>query len=196
MTRRAVGRHGDSLGAARHGNLRRHGSGLQIDDGDERVVLVRRIDLGPVGQDPDPVRGALGVDGLRHLARLRVEDEQLAIEIAGDVNHPVGSNLNPVRRAIRGDVDRADDLGRIHVDDQHLVARIRISVEDAVAVERHVGGLSIRGQHEVVRLGRHLNARPFLEGDRVEEADVAAHFIDEQQPASARRVIGIGHQRS
>ena len=71
---------------------------------------------------------SLRVDRLRDLARLWIDDEQLVIEIAGDVDRAVGSDLNPVRRAIRASVDRASHFGRVHVDDGDFMARIRIAV--------------------------------------------------------------------
>ena len=86
-------------------------------------------------------------------------------------------------------------LGCIHVDNDDLMTRIRVAVEDAVAVERHVGCFPVSREHEVVRLRGDRDARPLFERRRIEEADVAPQLVDQQEPARAGRVIRVGDER-
>ncbi len=68
----AIGRSGDALRAVRRGNARHDPALLQIDHADEQpVILIRDVGFARVGQNGDPMAGAIGVDGGFDFARLR-----------------------------------------------------------------------------------------------------------------------------
>ena len=73
------------------------------------VFLVLGVDALAVGRDDQAVRvGRAGVDRLDHLVRLAVDHRDHRAVLAGDVDQPVGAELERMRRDIGAQVDVAD----------------------------------------------------------------------------------------
>ena len=162
----------------------------EVEHGDERlVVLVRDIGFTAVGQHGEPMARAFVIDRVDDAPGLAVDDENLAVELRGDVDHAARVDLHAVRRAIRRKVDDIGDFALGEVEHVELVTRLGIAVVDAGAVNRHVREAVIGRQRKVVWVLRQLEARALSERRGIEEPHVAAELVDEQHTLRARRVI-------
>src|SRR5205085_2012577 len=139
----------------------------------------------------DPVAGAFVVDRVYDLPGFRVDDQDLAADVAGDIQHAGRVNLDSVRGNVGRKVDAAHQFARSQVHNRDLVPRMRIAPVNAVAVNRDVGGLVIGAERKIVRVHAHLDVADLFPRGRVEKPDVCAELIDHHDAGLAGGIVEV-----
>jgi hypothetical protein len=123
--------------------------------------------------------GRAGVDGFDHLVGLAVDHRHHRAVLAGDVDQPVGPELERVRGDIGPQIDGGDMGALMQIEHAEQMLRVGITAMDAVAEDRHISHAGLRHHEQLVHRARkavdhHLG----LIGRGIEEQHLAAHLVD------------------
>ena len=123
--------------------------------------------------------GRAGLDRLDDLVDLRIDHHDCGAVFAGDVDQPVGAELERVRRDVRTQIDSRDMGAFAQVEHAEQMLRIGIAAVDAVAEDRHIGHAGLRNDEQFVdRLGEAVDHDFGRVGDGIEKQHLAAHLVD------------------
>jgi hypothetical protein len=176
----AISRDGDAGERTRRLDLAEQASRRQVDHRDRGVFLVLGVEPFAVGRNDQAMAvGRSGIDRLDDFIGLAIDHRDDRAVLAGNIDQPVGPELERVRGNIGTQVDRADMRAFVQIENAQGMLRIGIAAVNAVAEDRHVGEAGLWNNKQFVHRARkavdhHLG----LIGRGIEEQDFPAHLVD------------------
>jgi hypothetical protein len=128
----AVGRNGDAGERARGLDLAEQFSLRQVDYRNRGVFFVLYIESRALRRDDQPVAvGRAGIDGVHHLVGRRIDHRHDRAVLAGDVDEPVGPELERVRRDIGAQIDGGRMGALVEIEHAEQMLRVGIAAVNA-----------------------------------------------------------------
>ena len=134
-------------------------------DRDNVILLDRREHLAGRMADRHPMGGGADVD-LLHLVAGGIDHQHRVAELARGPDHAGGVDHHAVRRVDVAEVDHARQRLRGQVDHHDAPVRVDALGEDAVAIDRGVGGAAVERERDLVGRAGHVERRRHVRTSR------------------------------